>query len=431
MNGFEEKNTQNEMEEATTEQIFENTSEIYNDPESVPDSIDTKDSTDVDPTSAGEDAAANEQQEPSLEMRIREELLGGSRSKLFKLISGVTIDCNVIKDSFCRFVEDIEIGDSFSVADILFGAEACLKQGAPDAKAGDGIYVFDSVVPNDKPSKKLLQSSVCGIYDLLCVGNGMLFDITDFGAGILSAQTKRFAVLSEKKAEKIFKKMSKQNIAPKKIGEVVSGSEVCFVKGDQVLLRVKKEELFDKTAKQSIKLSREHLADFVSGYRAVCSYSVCNTITKNNLLRFGLGGTMESVCARALGFYAAMMYTKILPSRLVFSEDAHCDVAVPRPSVSDGDYLYLLKLRLDENGLPDKTHHGQLNFYLSEMKKNGTIKDVLPQKENIINVIKRLCGDTLEYVTLSDIPQGCFGVIVSVPRGYSVNGIKIGYFKYI
>lgn len=49
--------------------------------------------------------------------------------------------------------------------------------------------------------------------------------------------------------------------------------------------------------------------------------------------------------------------------------------------------------------------------------------------ENIQAVLKRLQGDSMVYESLAAIPDKSFGAIVSVPRGESVNGIKLGYFK--
>ena len=91
----------------------------------------------------------------------------------------------------------------------------------------------------------------------------------------------------------------------------------------------------------------------------------------------------------------------------------------------------MLKLRNDQNGLPDKVHYGQLYYYLGEKKKMNIIKDVLPIRENIGRVINRLSRADLEYVQLAQVPDNCFGVIVSVGRGESVNGVKLGYFKGI
>ena len=62
--------------------------------------------------------------------------------------------------------------------------------------------------------------------------------------------------------------------------------------------------------------------------------------------------------------------------------------------------MYLLKVRSDAYGLPDKSHFGQLYYYLTEKKKEGIIKDVLPVRENIQKTIFRLSGDKLEYVEL-------------------------------
>ncbi len=377
------------------------------------------------------DDASTPQETLELKSRMVLNICRSSYGMLYKKISKVSINCDVIKESFCRFIDDIRIKDSFSVADVIFGAEAVLKQGMPEAKPGDGIYLVEGIVGNDKWSKKLLLGTVCGILDLFCLDNGVFLDANVCDDSVINCVTKRFAVLTDKKAQKLANKLTKHGIVLKKTGSVIGSNEVVFSRGSDVLFRFPKDSLFDSEQAESISIDRTHMADFVSGYRAVCALAACNAVTKNNILRFDLSGDAASVCARALGYYSAMMYTRTVPVVITFTTGMKCDVVVPRPNVTDGDYLYLLKLRLDKDGLPDKGHHGQLFYYLQEMKKNGIIKDVLPQKENISGVIKRLCGENLEYVSLGETPDGAFGVIVSVPRGYSVNGVKMGYFKYI
>ena len=126
-----------------------------------------------------------------------------------------------------------------------------------------------------------------------------------------------------------------------------------------------------------------------------------------------------------------MTYLKNIPVRFVFTQDDNISVAVSRPNVYDGDYLYLLRVNSDVNGMPDKAHFGQLVYYLNEKKRMGIIKDVLPVGENTKRIINRLCNESLEFDSMCDAPLDSFGIIVSVGRGESVNGIRLGCFKNI
>ena len=220
----------------------------------------------------------------------------------------------------------------------------------------------------------------------------------------------------------------KNGVDLKKVGEDIATNRIILSTGTDVVASVDKSFLTSNSMSK-VDIGTEHFNAFLSGYNAVSSLVLCNCISSNNIIRFGLGGTLSEIVARALGYFAALTYFKTIPVRIVFVADNEASVAVSRPRIADGDYLYLLKLRKDVYELPDKGHFGQLFYYLGEKKRMGIIKDVLPCGENINRVINRLCTDTLEYDKLSEIPKDCFGVIVTVGRGESVNGIKLGCFK--
>ena len=216
-----------------------------------------------------------------------------------------------------------------------------------------------------------------------------------------------------------------------KAGSILAENKLILTKGNAVLEETEKSLFYNDTDKNSIVIDESCYNDFLDGYKAVCSYSSCVKVNDNNLLRISLSGSLAQLCARALGIFEAMLNTKLMPVTMFFTNDSCCSVAVRRPVIQDGDYLYLLRVRVQPDGLPDRNHLAQLNNYLYEMKHKNIIKDVLPLKENIISVINRLCSNNMEYMPLCGIPVGSFGVIVSVPRGFSVNGIKLGYFKGI
>lgn len=360
-----------------------------------------------------------------------EDLTEGLHSVLYRVISAVNINDGRLQEAFRRFVDNVEVGDAFTVGDVIFSAEKVLKQYSPKANAGDDIFVFDRVAGNGKLFRKLLKYSFGGLYDLIGCRNGVLLDIDTIGGAVSAAEAKRFAVLKPSKGASLALQAQSAGINMIKAGNILAKNDVMICRGNETLDEFHKPEFYSEEAKNEVCLDGSDFESYANAYRAVCAYSSCNTVNDNNLMRFGLSGTLSEVFARALGFFSAMLYTKLMPARLVFANDALCSVAVPRPEIADGDYLYLLKVNCDADGIPERAHHGQLNFYLAEMKKRGVIKDVLPLKENIENVIARLCGKEYEYASLTEIPQQCFGVIVSVPRGLSVNGIKLGCFKTI
>ncbi len=367
----------------------------------------------------------------SLSETVTEDLVSGLHSSLYRPINNVTIRDIRVRDAFTRFLKEVECGDSITVMDILVAAENCAKSGEPDVNAGNWIYAYDADAAKDiKLRAKLLKNSVFNIYSLFAVNNGVTLELNSLGGTISSAESKRYLVLPPKKADKFNNDVKRKGIELKKVGEVIASNKILLSQNYDVVASIEKSVL---KSNESVKVDvgTEHFKAFLSGYNAVCSLALCNCVSSNNIIRFGLGGTISEVFARALGFFAALTYLKILPVRVVFVADNDASVAVSRPAVADGDYLYLLKLRKDPYELPDKGHFGQLYYYLNEKKRSGIIKDVLPCGENINRVIKRLCTDTLGYDKLNDIPENCFGVIVTVGRGESVNGIKLGCFKNI
>ncbi len=374
----------------------------------------------------------NEVKHTTFAESFTDDVYNGLHSSLFKRINNVSISDQRIKDAFTAFVKDVECGKTFSIAEVLYSSEALLKKGEINENAGNLIFCYDhSKFFVGRTATKLLKNSVSGIYSLMSIHNGVAVDISAAGGSLAAAETKRFLIIPPKKEDAFIKEAQRSGVQLIKCGTILSNNRIILTLNGSTVADIDKSQIDSDSEATTVSLEKEHFSAFLSGYNAVCSFALCNCIADNNIVRFGLGCDLSTACARALGFYAAAMFLKLVPIRTVFTSDDTATVAVPRPNVSDGDYLYLLKLRNDPNGLPEKGHYGQLFYYLSEKKRMGIIKDVLPMRENINKTISRLCGNNLEYVPLSQASNDCFAVIVSVGRGESVNGVKLGYFKYI
>jgi hypothetical protein len=361
---------------------------------------------------------------------ICEDLTRGLHSVLYKRIGNVTINDVRLQNAFKTFTKLVECGESFSVAEMLMAAEKLITGGNPDINAGNCIYVIeDFKKANKRLFKKILASSVENIYMLFALKNGISIDLDLIGGSLIAGETKRFLVVDSKKYKKLNKLFQKNNIKCTKVGEMLAAERIVLTRGNDVVADVSKKPIGSGSEKVSITLGTVEFASFRSGYDSVLSTALCDTVSENNVVRFGLGGGIESVFARSLGFFMALVNEKNVPVRQLFTSEMNCTVAVSRPKVSDGDYLYLLRVRDDSFGLPDKAHFAQLKYYLFEKKRNGIIKDVLSVRDNIERIYKRLCNESLEFVTISENVEYGFGVVVSVGRGESVNGIKIGYFK--
>ncbi len=363
-------------------------------------------------------------------LNVEQSITEGIYSVLYKRINNVTINDIRIRDAFVRFVKDVECGTSLSVAEILYSSEAVLKKGEINENSGNYIFAYDSLTTDKKLNAKLIKNSVGNVYSLFALHNGVSLDINAIGGSLKAAEAKRFAVLSPKKASKLLAKAKEKGLTLVQCGEMLATNKIVIKNGFEMIEIIDKSRIDINSEACSITLGQEHFSSFVNGYLSACSVVLCDSITNNNVIRFAIGGDINNTFARALGYYCAITYFKALPVKYVFTGETVSTVAVPRPNVKDGDYLYLLKVRNDQSGMPDMAHLQQLLMYLADKKRAGIIKDVLPVRENIQGVFNRLCSENITYEQIDEFPVGCFGIIVSVSRGDSVNGIKLGFFKY-
>ncbi len=347
-----------------------------------------------------------------------EKLIKNDYAILFKRINSVTVNDPIMKDAFDKYCSMYGCNGTLTISELL-SANGNLKR--QKVKDGDVILAFGNYSANSK----LLKNAIAGIHSLMSLDNGFCLENLGEAIDFDYLQTDNYVIVPKSKCDKFIKKGAKEKINFTKVGNVISAQKTIF-KFDSGIESIDKSA-FDKV--DNIVITNFYIDDFVKGYLSACSVKISDCISENNILRFGIEGGIEKVFARALGVFAASAQYKIPPIKTVFINEDNATVAVSRPNVADGDYFYLLKLRTVENGIPERIHYSQLCYYLTEKKKENIIKDVLPIKENIQSVLKRLQGDNLIYESLSDLPENCYGAIVSVPRGESVNGLKLGYFR--
>ena len=121
---------------------------------------------------------------------IAKDLTEGLHSILFKPISGVTVNDNLIGEAFREFISSAEQADTFTVGDLIFGAETVIKGGDPAPADGSSVWCLDKL-GKGRYSKKLLRYSVGGVYALLGLRNGVCLDIDAMGGSLPSAEIKR------------------------------------------------------------------------------------------------------------------------------------------------------------------------------------------------------------------------------------------------
>ena len=354
-------------------------------------------------------------------------LKGEMHSLLYKRIGSIKIADARISKVFMKIAKEIEFDTTFSVAELFLGAEAVISKGKPKSLAGYVIYSYDKFSTNEK----LAKNSVNGIFSLLALNNGLKIDLDAIGGSYSAAELKRFLVIPANKIEKFQSIAQKDGILLTKAGEIVANNTITVLK-DNAVIEVVDKSIIDKSSEPiSVNITVDNYKAFTEAFLSVCTISLCDRVNVNNVVRFSCQNDINNLVAAAIGYYSAVSQLKYKNVKRLFTSDKRTSVAVPRPLVADGDYFYLLRLRMDEDGLPERPHLAQLNYYLGIKKNEGVIKNVLPVRENILSLLNRLAGDNLSFETLLELPENSYGVVVSVPRGESVNGIKLGYFKNI
>lgn len=370
--------------------------------------------------------------EPMFAELFENDLVNGLHSVLYKRIRNLTITDIRLKEAFSRFLNEIDCGESISVAEIIYSAEALLFRKLPNDHCENRIYVYDqSAGFASKAASKLLENSVPGFYALPYLHNGFALDLSAFGGDIQNLETKRFIIASDKKMRKLVSDAFRVGINCRSVGSMLASEKIVLTNCGETIAVFNKERINSAADTETVCLGSNAFEDYLNGYCSVASYVLCESIAPNNLLHFSLDGTIDCVLARALGYFNAVMHFKKTDVNIRFSPISSSVVAVPRPFISEGCYLYLLKVRNDANGMPDIAHLDQLKYYISEKKRFGIIKDALPLRKSVIELINNLGGDKLRYVALEPIPEDSFGIIVSVNRGESLNGIRLGYFTNI
>ena len=86
------------------------------------------------------------------------DLTEGLQSLLFKPVSGLAANDELIASAFSSFISKAEHGDSFTVGDIIFGAETIIKGGEPFPADGYTVWCIDKL-GKGKYSKKRNKST--------------------------------------------------------------------------------------------------------------------------------------------------------------------------------------------------------------------------------------------------------------------------------
>ncbi len=358
-------------------------------------------------------------------------LTQGVYSILYKRISSVRIRDIRILAAFNHFIKNVDCGKSFSLAEILRITDCLLFSGKINENVGNKIFMYDPKnVKDNKVSDKLLKNSIGNIFFLLSLNNGIIFSTEVFSEKLEILETNRYLIVPPKKVEKFTKLCGENGIELSCIGEFSSENKIVFNQNGETHT-FDKNILSKNDEDNHLELTEKNFDSFMSGYNAVASLLLMDTVSENNILRLGIDGDFSSVLARFLGFYVGISDFKPKTFRMIFTTEAKFGVSVAKPLVSDGDYLYLLRLHNNQFEMTDKVHLNQLLNYLKEKNKIGAIKYAIPYAKGIETTLQKIVPDGIEYVSFEYQENDKFALVACVGRGESLNGVKIGYYKNV
>lgn len=355
----------------------------------------------------------------------------GIYSILYKRITSVKIKDIRILSAFNHFIKNVDCGKSFSLAELSRTTDSLLSNAKISENAGNKIFMYDPTSISDaKVFEKLLRFSVTNLFNLFSLNNGIIFSTEILSEKIEILETKRFLIVSPKKAVKLARYCEDNTVKITCVGEFSSENNLVF--NENGAISSFNKALFSNDFEEnSLELTVAHFESFMSGYNAVASLLLLDTVSDNNVLRLGLDGDLASVFARFLGFYVGVNDFKPKTYRFIYTHEPKFGVSVSKPSVSDGDYLYLLRVHNNQFEMTDRVHLNQLYNYLKEKQKSAIIKYALPYSKGVESTLEKIAPEGIEYLPFEYPENDKFSIIACVGRGESLNGLKIGYFKNV
>ncbi len=323
-------------------------------------------------------------------------------------------------EAFKLFTRRIRVGESFTLADLLLGAELFYGQEVV-GKPGDGIYLLRDAVRDMRLAKTLLGRSVPGLYGLLTVAGGADLELP---GGVTEEQIafERLFLLRERDG----KQLAESGVAPLlQVGTVVPDRLRVSAGGDSA-------DLSDLLTRRptAVRVGSDESKLFRLGYHAVLGCNCCNGFPGKYYVNLASGESgLAGMLSGGLGMFAAMMqYRFPLPS-MRCNANGGVALAVPRPHLYAGDSIYVFQPKAGPDGLPLPMEYGKLRLFLQDAFSVKKIRAVLPLKPNAASMLGRMGGDKLRYAPEGTPPMGPFAMLGVLPAGETAPGTRIGHYE--
>lgn len=339
--------------------------------------------------------------------------------KLLTPIRKVEIVPANVSNALKTFLRRIHVGETFTIAELLMAGELLLRREVY-GKPGDGVYLLKEPIRDARLGGSLMSRSVPGLYGLLTAAGGADLTLPE-GIDADRLAHERLLLLREKDGERL--------VASGMIPIVRVGS----VTPDR--LRVSSpagvEDLSDLLVKQPVSLSigERDAADFRPAANALLGYVCCGMFPGRYYVNLASDRTLPQMLAGALGMFEVMAQYRFPLPPMRFNPNGNTGVVVPRPQLFAGDCVYVFRPRNTPDGYPLPAELSKLRIFLMESVRTKKIRSVLPLKGNAPEMLRRMGGDTLEYVAETPLPPDCFAMLGILPFGEQAPGTRVGSYR--
>jgi|GEM_PF-1397610 len=350
----------------------------------------------------------------------------GAGTKLMTPISKVEICHERIAEAFKLFLDTVEVGESFTVMELLTTPEMAFGRSELIARQGDAVYMLTEPVADVRLHRSLMQSAAAGLCGLLQATRGVELDLP-VGMPLAQLANKRMIILRERDGERF----CKTNIIKMVRIGTLCPDRLRIKRGTEMLADFALSELLPRND-VALTLEEKEIDAFEQAYAGALGFACCAALAGEFFVNLPSDLSQGAFLAGALGLFGAMMrYRFMLPS-LRHTPNGRGGLVVPRPQVVAGDCLYVFRPKYGgAENRPLPAELAKLQRYLTESVRAGKIKSVLPLKKNASEMMQRLGNGELEYRAERAFPDDGFAMLAIISVGTEVPGTKLGSFQSI
>ena len=350
----------------------------------------------------------------------------GAGTKLMTPISKVEICHERIAEAFKLFLDTVEVGESFTVMELLTTPEMAFGRSELIARQGDAVYMLTEPVADARLHRSLMQSAAAGLCGLLQATRGVELDLP-VGMSLAQLANKRMIILRERDGERF----CKTNIIKMVRIGTLCPDRLRVKRGAEMLADFALSELLPRND-VALTIEEKEIDAFEQAYAGALGFACCAALAGEFFVNLPSDLSQGAFLAGALGLFGAMMrYRFMLPS-MRYTPNGRGGLVVPRPQVVAGDCLYVFRPKYGgAENRPLPAELAKLQRYLTESVRAGKIKSVLPLKKNASEMMQRLGNGELEYRAERAFPDDGFAMLAIISVGTEVPGTKLGSFQSI